>query len=42
MSLTKRLFVTGCNRGIGQKFVELVYQRNPEIEMHITSRQDPS
>lgn len=41
MNTTKRLFITGCNRGIGHKFVELVARTHSDIDLHVTSRNPP-
>ena len=41
MMATKRLFMTGCNRGLGKEFVQLAAKRRPDLELHITSRNSP-
>lgn len=38
MSLAKRIFLTGANRGLGKELTQYIYQHHPSCEMHLASR----
>lgn len=40
MKAAKKLFITGCNRGLGKEFVQIAVKNSPDLELHVTSR-DP-
>lgn len=38
---TRRVLITGCNRGIGKALANLLAHKHPTLNIHITSRHDP-
>jgi short-subunit dehydrogenase len=41
MEATRRIFITGTNRGLGRELVKLLASKHPELELHISSRKEP-
>lgn len=38
---TRRVLVTGANRGLGRELVKLLAQKHPSLNIYATSRKDP-
>lgn len=38
MSLAKRIFLTGANRGLGKELTQFISKHHPSCEMHLASR----
>lgn len=38
MEASRRIFLTGANRGLGKELVQIIADKHPHLELHLSSR----
>lgn len=42
MEATRRIFLTGANRGLGKELVQILADKHPQLQLHLSSRSPPA